>query len=295
MSFPSSNTQDPSSFSSPTSSGARGTRSQQFAWSSSNQRQPPRRGLTPISTGSSAQTRPTSASDSPSRHTFSPTSYSFNHAATTANRHVASRQSSASSANSLTSPSGTGPQQPTSQLLSRDRRTTNSSGSPHLASSVASLSSASQTGGPGGGTTSRLARHSPSLSLSTTGSPVSSTGPHSAGGSSSQLTSLVITQLNILLSTIKEDKDRTKWEAQAVKIGKVSRPYVRTRDIEANATLAARRCKRHGSLHTIFPALASEQCVDNLSQPGASDGEFWLLPTPRVRDAEATSGTAAGR
>jgi len=35
------------------------------------------------------------------------------------------------------------------------------------------------------------------------------------------LTSLVITQLNILLSTLKEDKDKSKWETQAEKIWKV--------------------------------------------------------------------------
>ncbi|QIW95080.1 hypothetical protein AMS68_000598 [Peltaster fructicola] len=42
-----------------------------------------------------------------------------------------------------------------------------------------------------------------------------------AGGSSGQLTSLVITQLNILLSTIKDDGDLAKWQTQVEKIQKL--------------------------------------------------------------------------
>jgi CCR4-NOT transcription complex subunit 1 len=51
---------------------------------------------------------------------------------------------------------------------------------------------------------------------SVSASPISA---QSSGAPSGQLTSLVVTQLNILLSTLKDDK---KWEIQAEKIQKVS-------------------------------------------------------------------------
>ena len=214
MSFPPYTDSQERSFQSNPTSGARGTRSQQTSWNSSHQRQPSRRGLTPISTTTSRSERPLSGIESPSRAAFSPTRSDFNYAAYPATRHISSRQSSTSSTHSFTSPTGSG-QHHVSGLRSR---TLTSGSSPRLASSVASLSSASQGLGSSGVGASRLARHSPSLSLSTTGSPASSTGPHSAGGSSTQLTSLVVTQLNILLSTTKEDGDRTKWHNQAEKI-----------------------------------------------------------------------------
>ena len=242
----------------PSSSGLRNARSQASAWNTSNSRQSSRRGLTPISTASAGQTRPSSSSESPSRAAFSPTSLAFNQAAAAANRQVTSRQSSTSSSNSLISP-------PTSSHAtgqfhggSRSRAVTSGS-SPRLASSIASLSSASQPSGSisGGGTGGpRLVRHSPSVSLSTTGSPVSSTGPSSAGGLG-QLTSLVVTQLNILLSTIKENN----FEAQAEKI----RSLVDDNGMEVFTTFFRRLLQSNAS--TIFPSSARPPAAaDNIGQ-----------------------------
>jgi len=207
MSYPfSSNSQDPSY--SPTST-SRNARVQQSAWGPSSQQQAPRRGLTPLSTGqNTSQIRP--GTSSPSRNAFSPTSSTFG-GAPAAGRQVASRHSSNSSTSSLFSPLG----QAAAQTAQTRSRNVTSSGSPLLTSTP--FSSHDRGLGSSGGPSSRFARQSPSLSLSTTGSP--SSGPQSAG--SGQITSLVITQLNILLSTLKEDKDRSKWETQAEKIWKV--------------------------------------------------------------------------
>ncbi|KAG8626601.1 hypothetical protein KVT40_005546 [Elsinoe batatas] len=211
MSFPSSsNSQDPSNPSSPKST-ARLTRVQHNAWGPPAHQQGPRRGLTPLSTGQSlAQAR--SSTSSPSRNILSPTISAFN-PPPQASRQVSSRHSSISSSSSLFSPLAS-----TGQQQSRPRQVT-SSGSPRLGSSASGTFAPQDRTVGGGGSIggSRLARQSPSLS--TAGSPTSS-APQS-GGPGGQLTSLVITQLNILLSTIKEDKDRTKWEAQADKIRKL--------------------------------------------------------------------------
>lgn len=232
MSFPSSNShQDASSSStsSPTSA-LRNARSQQSVWgSAASQQQSVRRGPTPISTAPTTSGQANSTS-SPSRNAFSPTSSAFNAPLSQTGRQATSRHSSASSSSSLFSPLAPSSQQPLPGQLHTSSRSRNitSSGSPHLPSSAAGLSSTAQggVGGGSGGGAARFARASPSLSLSTTGSPISSStqssGLHSAAASG-QLTSLVITQLNILLSTIKEDKDRAKWETQADKIWKVSR------------------------------------------------------------------------
>ncbi|KAF2724551.1 Not1-domain-containing protein [Polychaeton citri CBS 116435] len=176
-------------------------------------RQPSRRGLTPISTVNSAQARVANPLDSPARTALSPTGFAFNQPASAAvNRQGTSRHSSTSSNQSIVSPSAN---YATSSFHSSQRsRTFTTSGSPRLASSAANP--ISQSGRESG---SRLARHSPSLPVSTVGSPVSA-GTGGVGGTG-QLTSLVITQLNILLSTIKDlkaDKDRPKWEVQAEKI-----------------------------------------------------------------------------
>ncbi len=199
----------------PTSASSTGSRSSRLqltsAWGSNSTRQGSRRGLTPIATTSAGQARPPSASGgSPSRAAFSPTGLTFsNAAAVNASRQVASRQSSTSSTNSLFSP--TGSSHATGQIGSGNwSRAVTSTGSPRLASSLASPTSVNQAGG----NTSagpRFARQSPSLSLSSTTSPISSSGPHSAGGSG-QLTSLIVTQLNILLSTLKDSNFVTQTE-----------------------------------------------------------------------------------
>ncbi|KAK3724076.1 CCR4-NOT core subunit cdc39 [Vermiconidia calcicola] len=236
------------------SSGSRSTRPPSSAWNTSSTRQSSRRGLTPISTASTGETRPGSSSDSPLRAAFvSPTSLTFNSAAVGVNRQVTSRQSSVSSTNSLASPPGSGHASGQYHGGSRSRAVTSAS-SPRLASSIASLSSASQPGGSGVGGGSRLVRHSPSLSLSNTTPCVSSTGPHSAGGLG-QLTSLVITQLNILLSTIKENN----FEAQAEKI----RSLVDDNGMEVFTTFFRRLLQSNAS--TIFPGSARPPAATDTS------------------------------
>ncbi|GAM88038.1 hypothetical protein ANO11243_060670 [Dothideomycetidae sp. 11243] len=223
MSLPSSsNPQDPSNPGSPKST-ARLARVQPSAWGSSTHQSGPRRGLTPLSTGQSVlQAR--SGTSSPSRNVLSPTIPAFSLPAGATSKQAPSRHSSISSSSSLFSPLAS-----TSQPALQNRpRNPASSGSPRLGSTPSGAFSSLDRGGGGGSSGSiggsRLARHSPSLS-STAGSPVLSSAPHS-GGSGGQLTSLVITQLNILLSTIKEDKDRAKWEVQAEKIWKVHKSFI---------------------------------------------------------------------
>ena len=246
MSFPLPS-QDPSlqPAASPTS-GARGTRLPQGTGTGpgASGRQPSGRGLTPIATAPAPHNRPTSSSESPSRNPFSPTGLALNHSSFSANRQAASRQSSTSSTHSLTSPSAAG-YHATGVLhpAQRSRAVTNS-GSPRLASSLANLSSIPQGGGGGlgsGGGSSRLSKHSPSLSGSTVGSPVSST--FSGGGGLGQLTSLVITQLNILLSTLKENN----FVTQAEKI----RRLVDDNGMEVFTTYFRRLL--HSNASTIFP------------------------------------------
>ena len=258
--LPSSATDSSSPNTNPTapSSGSRSTRSQTTAWNTNSSRQSSRRGLTPISTASTGQIRPPSSSDSPSRAAFSPTSLTYNQAAAAANRQVTSRQSSTSSSNSVISPPTSSHAQ--SQLHSGNRaRTVTSGSSPRLSSSIASLSSASQPGGSisgGGASGPRLVRHSPSVSLSSTASPVSSTGPSSAGGLG-QLTSLVVTQLNILLSTIKENN----FDTQAEKI----RNLVDDNGMEVFTTFFRRLLQSNAS--TIFPSSARPPAAtDNVGQ-----------------------------
>jgi CCR4-NOT transcription complex subunit 1 len=199
------------------SSTSRTTRAQQPPWQApSAARQFTRRGLTPISTAPSGL--PSSATSSPSRAAFSPTRLDSVQSASIVNRQVASRQSSGSSTHSFGGISATSqhPNYASAPSQSGPRtRTVASSSSPRVTSPISGVSALSQSGSVG---ISRLARHSPSISLSTAGSPVSASGPYSASSSSGQLTSLVVTQLNILLSTIKDDGDSAKWQAQVNKI-----------------------------------------------------------------------------
>ena len=234
----------------------RSTRSQHTSGSGQGSGFPPRRGLPPISTGGTGHIGASSTSQSPSRRAFSPTSFAFNQASIAANRQV-SRQSSTSSSHSLTSPSGSAHYAPGSLHSGQRSRAPTLTGSPRLASSFASLSSLSQGASGsagGGGGSSRLARHSPSISSSTLGSPTSSTG----GGSSGQLTSLVITQLNILLSTIKENN----FDIQAEKI----RRLLDENGMELYETYFRRLL--HSSWSLVFP---------NDGRPGANNAESHQL------------------
>ena len=246
----SSSAHEPASNNPTTSSAPRSTRSQQnSAWkgrpSSSG------RGLTPISTNASSQQRSPSAAGA--RSTFSPTTATFNAGALSANRQVTSRQSSTSSTNSLASPPGSS--HATGPLGSGSRsRAVTSTGSPRLTSSLASLSQVSQTGASGSAgasTSSRFVRHSPSVSLTGITSPISTT----AG--SGQLTSLLVTQLNILLSTLKESNYRTQVE----KIKSI----VDDNGMEVFATFFRRLLQSNAS--TIFPSTARPLAsTDNAGQ-----------------------------
>ncbi len=98
-------------------------------------------------------------------------------------------------------------------------------------------------------------RHSPSVSLSATGSPTSSNAPNN------QLTSLVITQLNILLSTIKENN----YDAQAEKI----RSLIDDNGMELFAHYFRRLLQSNAS--AIFPASARPSTANETS------GQYKLL------------------
>ncbi|UJO20132.1 General negative regulator of transcription subunit 1 [Fulvia fulva] len=183
----------------------------------------------------------------------------YNIAAVAANQHIRSRQSSVSSTNSLnwgdhaTAPATASTSNSNPFLASTRSRTLASSGSPRLAASLTSLSSG---GGSTGGGPTRFPRHSPAISLSTSvASPVSS--PRSASASSSQISSLLVTQLNILLSTLKDDSDRGKWTAQADKVRKL------VDDSGMDSSIYLRRLLQ-GSASQIFPnARAAPAGQDN--------------------------------
>jgi hypothetical protein len=66
--------------------------------------------------------------------------------------------------------------------------------------------------------------HSPHGSHHSTFSAGASPSTNSPTGSNS-LTKIVVAQVYLLLSTIKEDKDRTKWEQQAEQLRKVGLRY----------------------------------------------------------------------
>lgn len=162
------------------------------------------RGLTPISTSfNTTSARPGSSSQN-ARNPWSPS---------------AARSSSISSVTSPFSPPPLALQQPqpTALLQPTRSRTTTSSVNPSLTSSLAQ---AAGIGGGGGG--GKLARGSPSLPQPNSNSPIaaSTSASHSAA-QSGQVSKIVIAQLFLLISTIKEDKDKIKWDVQADQIRKV--------------------------------------------------------------------------
>lgn len=126
-------------------------------------------------------------------------------------RQEPSRQSSASSvsSSSLFSPTGSAPQLHSSR------------NSPHLASTSSTIV---PPGGVVSANNSRsLGRFRESQRDSAVASPTTQS-PQSATSSTKQIASVVKSQVNILLTqlaNLKEDKDRTKWEAQVDKIRKV--------------------------------------------------------------------------
>lgn len=190
------------------------------AWGPSTSQLPStRRGLTPISTsGNPLPPRPTSSSHSP-RNPWSPVNQL--QTGSTSEARAQGRSSSISSATSPFSPPLPSSQPSSSQsYTSRSRTATNPS-----TSQLASVTASSQ-GGASGATTNpstRYTRASPSLSQSNFNSSANSVQlAGSAAGQSGQLSKIVFAQLSLLLSTIKEDKDRGKWESQREQIRKAS-------------------------------------------------------------------------
>jgi CCR4-NOT transcription complex subunit 1 len=106
-------------------------------------------------------------------------------------------------------------------LSSASTRNNTPSSTSHLASSAAASTTASHGGGggsSGGGGNSRYG--------TSTSNPQSNSSPNpsqhsTANTQAGQLSKIVIAQIFLLLSTIKEDKDTSKWESQADQIRKV--------------------------------------------------------------------------
>ncbi|KAB8338718.1 hypothetical protein FH972_021663 [Carpinus fangiana] len=174
-----------------------------------------RRGLTPLSTAVQQSTsRPPSSAQSP-RAPWSPTNPSISSIAASGTRQ-GTRSSSISSATSpFPPPQSAGP--PTSQSGSSRSRPLTSSANPPVASAGGSI-----YGSLGGGGSSRLSRGSPSVSQSSYTSPTTSSGAGAAGaGQSGSLSKITIAQVFLLLSTLKEDKDKSKWESQVDQIRKL--------------------------------------------------------------------------
>jgi len=184
------------------------SRPQSQAWGLTQPlQQSSRRGLTPISTSfNTTSARPGSSSQN-IRNPWSPS---------------AARSSSISSSSSPFSPPPVALQQPQPTPLQQPSRsrTAASSANPPLTSSLAQAA-----GIGGGGSGGRLARGSPSLSQANFNSPIAVSTPASQStAQSGQVSKIVIAQLFLLISTIKEDKDKVKWDIQADQIRKVRLP-----------------------------------------------------------------------
>lgn len=193
-------------------------RPQQLAWGPpTNQPQSGRRGLAPISTTlNSNSQRPSSSSQSP-RNPWSPPATSLGTSNTILNRSVG-RSPSISSSGSPFSPPNAG--QPVSQAGSHLRNTT--SAQSQTISSAASFHGS----GPVGSSSvlpARLPRGSPSIPQSTASGSSSALANVTAqsGSQTGSLSKIVVAQLVLLLSTIKEDKDKAKWDSQVDQIRKV--------------------------------------------------------------------------
>ena len=195
------------------------------AWGSgASQQSTSRRGLTPISTSNNPNLpRPTSSSNSP-RNPWSPINQS--HTGSSAESRAQGRSSSISSTHSPFSPPLSSTQQAPSGFAqghtARSRTATNPS-----TSQLASSASTSQGGASAAtsGSAGRYSRASPSLSQTSSTAGTGSIQLQTSGaGQSGQLSKIVSAQLSLLLSTIKDDKDRAKWDSQREQIRKVGCP-----------------------------------------------------------------------
>ncbi|KAI9792032.1 MAG: hypothetical protein M1833_001282 [Piccolia ochrophora] len=237
---PPSSSQDPVSSARNTSAGAVSTAPLPPSESGSAPHQPSdprRRVLSPASSAVASSTRalnhalgrkPPSAPQ--------PLTASFSSVLNSSLRDGSNRQHSASSSStSAFGPFQTGSQQlQTGQLLSSSNTDAITPVSqPPQPYSAAASTTVSQGGGGGsssGGGTYRPSSFSPSLSQSGVSSPISpsfnsnvssQTANNASSSQAGQLSKIVIAQVFLLLSSIKEDKDNTKWESQADQIRKL--------------------------------------------------------------------------
>lgn len=210
---------------------------------------------------SSQAQQSTSRASRPARRGLPPISTQAPSAANSpATRHILSRNSSASSTSSVLSP--TQQQQQQQRSISSGVTSTPTS---------ATLPPAPQSAGR------RFARAS-QQPQSVSASPISA---QSSGAPSGQLTSLVVTQLNILLSTLKDDK---KWEVQAEKIQKVSVALTALVLYIVTDLTPVGGCARNGRINNILPEAVTEQCSSNLlikSECTALSVRWRELPTAR--------------
>ena len=190
-------------------------------------------------TQSSQAQQSTSRASRPARRGLPPISTQHSSAVNSpATRHILSRDSSASSTPSVLSPT----QQQQRSISSGVTSTPTS----------ATLPPAPQSAGR------RFARPN-QQPQSVSASPISA---QSSGAPSGQLTSLVVTQLNILLSTLK--KDDKKWETQAEKIQKVCAMSSELVLCMTTDPVAVGGCARNGRVDNVFPEAVAEQCSSDL-------------------------------
>lgn len=192
----------------------------------SKQQHGARQVLSPISTSSTSQSAArasasSSASLQKSKSPAAPTPHPFPQPP----GHRAPSRASSVSSNPSSFPTSAAQQSASNQLLAGARsRAIASSNNPSSTSSAAGLSAPSQgaaaANSGGGGGTAKLARASPSLSLSSgVGSPIGSANPNSAPGANQALAKIVIAQVFLLLSGLKDD---TRFDQQAEQLRKVS-------------------------------------------------------------------------
>ena len=191
-------------------------------------------------TQSSQAQQSTSRASRPARRGLPPISTQHSSAANSpVTRHILSRDSSASSTPTVLSPT----QQQQQRSFSSGFTSTPTS---------ATLPPVPQSAGR------RFARPN-QQPQSASASPISA---QSSGAPSGQLTSLVVTQLNILLSTLK--KDDKKWETQAEKIQKVSATLDELALYMTTDPTAVGGCARNGRVDNIFQEAVAEQCSSDL-------------------------------
>jgi len=203
-------------------SGPTPQRPQQLSWGPpANQVQGGRRGLTPISTSFNSNSQRGGSSSQSPRNPWSPSAAGTGSGTTVLTRSVG-RSPSISSSGSRFSPPNVS--QATSQVGSNLRSITSG-----YSQSIPSTVTSHGTGLTGGtsGSASRLSRGSPSISQSSVlvSSSVLANATAQTGNQTGSLSKIVVAQLVLLLSTIKEDKDRAKWESQVDQIRKVFNSY----------------------------------------------------------------------